>query len=493
MTEPAFINPTLEELDAELSERSFHDFVRASWPILHPNTPFVDSWHIEAMCEHEQAVIDGQINNLLISVAPRHTKSLTGSVDLVPWTWGPHGLSAFSFMYVSFAIHLASDHSVKCRQVIESPWYQRYWGSRFAIARDQNEKTKYANNMMGVRAAFGMGGVAGQGANVVIVDDPHDTKDWVSPTRMKTTVDTYDASIHNRVNDPNNPRRIVIAQRISDRDLSKHLLNQGDWEHLLLPTEYDPKRSKVTVIGWRDPRKRQGELLCPARFSAAQVKIEKEKRPRIFAAQHQQNPSTDEGTIFKSNKWRFYRELPEEMVKYMEVVIQSWDMKFKDAATSSMVAGQVWGKLGANKFLLDRRLEHLGFDASCDAVIEMSRKWPTARAKVIEDKANGPAIMQHLKNTVSGLIPWPPEGEKMDSKIGRAWAAEPQLTAGNLWLPDKQNCPWVEEYIEYMKAFPDAEFNDDTDSTTQALQRLERTPGAGEIPAGVGKVMPWLR
>lgn len=492
MIQPAY-NPSLEELDAELSERSFHDFVRVSWPILHPNTPFVDSWHIGAMCEHEQAVIDGQINNLLINVMPRATKSLTGSVDLAPWTWGPHNLPATSFMYVSFAIHLASDHSVKCRQVIESAWYQRHWSDRFSMNRDQNEKTKYSNDHMGVRAAFGMGGVAGQGAKVVVVDDAHDTKDWVSPTRMKTTIETYDASIHNRVNDPNDARRIVINNMISERDLSHHLLRQGGWEHLLLPNEYDPKRSKVTVIGWKDPRKRPGELLCPSRFGPEMTRLEKEKRPRIYAAQYQQNPSSDEGAIFKRNKWRFYSEQPEEIASRMEVIIQSWDMSFKDADTSSMVAGQVWGRLKGNKFLLDRRLEHLDFNGSCKAVIAMTRKWPAARTKVIEDKANGPAIIQFLKNEIPGIISWPPQGEKMDSKIGRAWSVQPEHESGNLILPAKNVCPWTEEFIDYCAAFPEGEFDDDIDSMTQALQRLEKTPTAEEMPMGMGQVMPWLR
>jgi predicted phage terminase large subunit-like protein len=492
MTEAALNLHSLEDIDAKLSEKSFHEFVRVAWPILHPTTKFVDSWHIAAMADHEQAVIEGQINNLLVNVAPRMTKSIVGSADLAAWTWGPKNFPEMTFMYVSFAIHLASDHSMKCRQIVESPWYQRHWGDRFQLNRDQNEKLKFANNKMGVRAAFGMGGVAGQGANVVVVDDPHDTKDWVSPTRMKTAVDTYDASIHNRVNDPNDPRRIVIAQRISDRDLSAHLLRQGGWEHLLLPTEYDPKRSKVTVIGWKDPRRKPGELLCPRRFNAEQVKNEKEKRPRIYAAQHGQNPSTDEGAIFKRNKWRYYLEDPKEVVSRLPVVIQSWDMAFKDEPMSSMVAGHVWGRIGACYLLLDRRTEHLGFDASVDAIRSMTKTWPQARAKIVEDKANGPAIINHLKKEIAGIMAWPPEGEKMDSKIARAWAVQYLQEAGNIYLPNPKTNPWVEEFIELCAAFPDGEWDDDVDAMTQALMRLERAPSAMEKPTAVGQVQKWL-
>ena len=494
MSSPAFDLTilSLSDLDADLSERRLYNFVRASWPILHPAEPFTDTWHIGAVSEHIQAVIEGQISNLLINIAPRMTKSIIASVDLAPWCWGPKNIPSLTFLYTSFAIHLATDHSVKSRRLIESDWFRHYWGDRFILTSDQNQKLKFENNHRGVRAAFGMGGVAGSGARVIVVDDPHDTKDWLSPTKMKSHVDTYDGSIHNRVNDPNDARRIVIGQRISDLDLSGHLQKTGEWEYLCLPTEYDPKRSRVTCIKWKDPRKKAGELLAPARFNREQVDKEKKLRPRIFNAQHQQNPTTDETAIFKRDRWKFYSTDPKEIVSHMQVVILSVDAAFKDKATSSMVAIHCWGKAGANKFLIDRDCDHMDFVETCDRLIKMANRWPQARAKIIEGKANGVAIISALKNVVSGLIEWPPAGEQMGSKEARAYAIQPEHEAGNLWLPNKDMVPWVEEYIELMASFPGGEWDDDVDATSQAVNRLDRSPTPA-APIGVGQATRWLR
>ncbi len=482
----------LEDIDAALAERKLYDFVRVSWPVLHPTIEFTDSWHIGAICEHLQAVIQGEINNLIVNVAPRMTKSVVASIDLTPWTWGPRNQPAMTFMYVSFRTELASYHAVKCRELIESSWYKRHWGDRFRLSSDQNQKLNFANDKYGQRSAFGMGGVAGRGGMVLVIDDPHDTKDWLSPTRMKTTCDTYDSAIHNRTDTPNDPKRVVIAQRISDMDLSGHLLKQKDWEYLMLPTEYDPKRSTMTSIGWKDPRKRAGELLCDRRYDKVQVAKEKQLRPRTFAAQHQQNPSTDETAIFKRNRWRFYRDDPKELAKHMQVVILSVDAAFKDKGSSSMVAIHCWGKLNANKFLLDRDTDHMDFVETCDRLTAMCRRWPQAKAKIIEGKANGPAIISKLRNEIPGLIEWPPEGEKMSSKEARAYAIQPEHEAGNLWLPNKEMVPWVEEYIELLASFPGGEWDDDVACTCQAVARLDRTPSAAP-PEGVGQATRWLR
>lgn len=486
--------PTLQaDVNAELAERSLSHFVRVTWPITHATEPFVPSWHIDAICQHLSAVITGQINNLLICVAPRMTKSVPTSICLVPWAWLRD--PSFTFLYVSFAIHLASDHSTKSRRIIESPWYQHYFGDRYRLAYDQNAKLKFANDHTGVREAFGMGGVTGAGAKCVVVDDPSDTKDWTSPTKMKSTIDTYDASIHKRVNNPNDPRRIVIMQRISDKDLAAHLYRQGGWEQVIIPMEYDPKRSKVSSLGWKDPRKKPGELLCPNRFSAEEARREREKTPRIYAAQYQQLPAADEGAIFKRQNWRHYQDDPRDAAKRMTTVIQSWDLTTGGTDPgSSKCCGTVWGKIAGseNIYLLDYVCEFADMQRTLDDITEMSLKWPMARAKVIENKAAGPAVIALLRDRIAGVVPWPPQGEKMSDKITRAYAIQPYQEARNLILPDMRYAKWVEEYVETMAAFPEGEYDDAVDSSSQAILYLERGPKMA-APQAVGQSAAWLR
>jgi predicted phage terminase large subunit-like protein len=482
--------PSLEEIDAYLAEKSLHQFVRVSWPILHPTEKFVDGFHIQAICEHLEALFIGQIKNLLITVAPRSTKSVVSSICWPAWVW-LHDPS-FTFMFVSFASHLASDHSVKCRRVIESDWYQRNWSDRFRLTSDQNEKMKFTNDKMGTRAAFGMGGVTGMGAKAVICDDPNATEDWVSEAKLKTAINTYNSAVRNRVNDPNDARRLIIMQRISAQDLAGEILKEGGWEYLMLPTQYEPNRSKMTSIGWKDPRKKPGELLCPQRFNQVEVDALKTK-PRIFQAQHQQNPSNDEGAIFKRGFWRYYSETPQQAAAMMDTVIISMDAAFKDFKTGSMVALHVWGKKGSNKYLLERRTEHLDFNASVKALALMCQAWPMAKAKIVEDKANGPAIINSLRDHIAGIIPWPPPGMKMDSKVGRALAQQPQHESGNLWLPNPAMVPWVNEVVDLMVEFPEGDYDDDVDAMVQALQRFERTePKVMGAPMGIGQVAAWI-
>ena len=173
----------------------------------------------------------------------------------------------------------------------------------------------------------------------------------------------------------------------------------------------------------------------------------------------------------------------------MEEIIQSWDMAFKDLDTSSKVAGHAWGRKGADRFLLDRICEHLDFVASIAAVRAMTGRWPTATAKIIEDKANGPAVINALSGKITGLIPWPPKGQAMGSKISRAYASQPELEAGNVWLPSPETHPWVTEFVEYCVAFPGGEYDDDIDAMTQALERFRGTTGLlglGEQILGLG-------
>lgn len=462
----------LNDLDAALAERRLYDFVRVSWPVLHPASPFVGGWHVEAICDHLEAVKAGEIKHLLIFVAPRMTKSMVASVCFPAWCW--INTPSSRWIFTGYNEDLSTEHSVHCRRLVESTWYRQYWGDRYYLTSDQNQKTLFENSQHGARSAYGMSGVTGHGGDYNICDDPHDRVDWMNSTKLKATVGKYDAEIYPSVNDPKNSRRVVVMQRLSELDLGGHLKKQGNWVELCLPTEYDPVRSCVTVLGWKDPRKAAGDLLCPERTGAAEVVIEKRRGHRLFAAQHQQNPSVDTAKIFKRNNWRFYTDSPKQIAATCTQVIQSWDMAFKDLEESSLVAGHIWGIRDADMFLLDRIGDHLDFNATKAAVERMTAKWPEARAKVVEGKANGPAIINNLNRQVAGLIEWPLKGQRMDSKQARAAALQPSHEAGNLWLPSPVSYPWVEEFIDYFADFPGSEYDDDVDAASQAFDYFEK-------------------
>lgn len=464
--------PSLQDLKAWKAQQSLLEFVRQSWAILEPGMDFVEGWHHGAICEHLEAVMNGQIRKLVISVPPEHSKSTIVAKCWPAWGWINH--PSFDWLFSSYSAQRSIGDSVECRRIIDSRWYRENWGDLWNLTSDQNQKTRFINSAGGQRISMGLlGAGTGEHADAVVCDDPHSIRDQWSPRRLESSIQTWDQVMSRCINDPKTSRHVLILQRLHHKDLAAHCLRQGGYEYLMLPSEYDPKRTVTTSINWKDPRKDPGELLWPERFGRPEIADVKIRlAARGFSAQHQQNPSQEEGAIFKRNYFKYYTNDPRNIVAQMDETIQSWDMAFKDLDTSSKVAGHVWGRKGADRFLLDRICEHLDFVASIKAVTAMSLKWPTATAKLVEDKANGPAVINSLQRKITGLIAWPPKGQPMGSKIARAYAAQPEVEAGNIWLPDPQTHPWVEEFVEYLVSFPGGEYDDDIDAMTQALERL---------------------
>jgi predicted phage terminase large subunit-like protein len=156
--------------------------------------------------------------------------------------------------------------------------------------------------------------------------------------------------------------------------------------------------------------------------------------------------------------------LPDEM----DHQLQSWDMAFKDLKTSDYVAGGVWGAKGADRYLLDQVRERLGFRETLAAVKTMTKKWPKAALKLVEDKANGPAVIQALRHQIPGLVAVVPDG----GKVARAQAVSPQVESGNVYLPHPAIAPWVEAFVEECSTFPNGKYDDQVDQMTQALNRM---------------------
>jgi predicted phage terminase large subunit-like protein len=175
-----------------------------------------------------------------------------------------------------------------------------------------------------------------------------------------------------------------------------------------------------------------------------------------------------EGAIFLREWWRHYDDNPAGLACGMEEVIQSWDCSFKDADGTDYVVGQVWGKNGANRYLLDQARARMDFPATVRAVCALKAKWPQASRIYVEDKANGPAVISTLNREIQGLIPVNPEG----GKVVRAYAVTGQIESGNVFLPSTEHAPWIGDFIEECAAFPNGTHDDQVDAMTQALVHL---------------------
>ena len=458
-------------IDRELSSRRLIEYVELAWSEVLPSDPFIRTWSLEAVCDHLQAVADGEITRLVINVPPGTTKSLSACVFFPSWLWTRK--PDRRFIYASYNDQLSRRDSLRMRQLISSEWYQARWGHIVKPNTQAEWSGRYFSNMAGgfrKMTTIG-GGVTGEHAHIQVVDDPIKPFDItgslaVSKTALETVTTWYNETMASRLVDFKKSARIIIMQRLHQGDLAGHVLANDDYEHLMLPMEYEPARKCLTSIGFKDPRKEEGDLLCPERFSEEAVAtLSRELGPRAAQAQLQQNPTPATGNIFLRDYIQFYTERP----KRIPVTIQSWDCTFKETGTS-YVAGQVWGMVDTDYYLLDQVRRRMGLSETCAKLAELSLKWPKSTKKLIEDKANGAAVVDVMKKKVSGLTLVNPQG----GKEARANAVEPLWSAGNVWLPHPSIAPWIEVFIEELIAFPAGVNDDQVDSMTQALTYLQR-------------------
>ena len=262
-------NATSVPSDTEVPQPTLWEFVRQSWHVLEPAHPFVDNWHIGAICELLEAVSRGEIQNLLINIPPRHLKSLLVSVFWPCWEWGPMRRPDLRYINSSYASNLSIRDNVKSRTLIQSGFYQAQWGSVFRLRDDQNVKVKFENYHGGFRLASYVGGGTGEGGDRLICDDPNNVTDVESDTIRNTCNEWWDLQMYNRITNVKTAARVMIMQRTHQADLSGHVLETGGWTHLKLPTRFEPSKRCTVVYAegtktWNDPRKKAGELLNPA-------------------------------------------------------------------------------------------------------------------------------------------------------------------------------------------------------------------------------------
>lgn len=293
-------SPYLEEslrLSADLSA-----YMGEAWHLLEPKALYIPNWHIDAISEHLAAVSSGEIQNLLMTFPPRCMKSLS-MVFWQTWTWTKR--PEVRWFCTSYDQELSTRDSLKCRWIIRSRWYQDRWGHVYQLSGDQNLKERFENDRRGYRIASSIGASGtGEGGDVIVFDDPHNVMHGESDARRELAVRYWRESMSTRGN-TKAAARVVIQQRVHQRDVAGDILEtEGDnYVHLMLPMRFDPARRCVTVLGFIDPRKEEGELMWPDRFDEKAVQImERRLGPYGTAGQLQQSPVARSGGQFEA-KW----------------------------------------------------------------------------------------------------------------------------------------------------------------------------------------------
>ena len=221
-------------------KRSLKEFTKNSWQAIEPGRQFYDNWHIDAISEHLQAVVEGKIKRLIINIPPRHMKSISVAVALPAWTWTIQPEKRF--LFASYAGSLSIRDSVKCRRLIDSQWYKTYFGDMYNLTTDQNQKQRFENDKTGQRIATSVdGALTGEGGDIIVIDDPHNVREAESSAVRQGVLDWWDQAMQTRLNDPKTGAFIIIMQRVHENDLTGHILGNeyNAWDHLCLPARYE--------------------------------------------------------------------------------------------------------------------------------------------------------------------------------------------------------------------------------------------------------------
>jgi predicted phage terminase large subunit-like protein len=263
--------------------------------------------------------------------------------------------------------------------------------------------------------------------------------------------------------------------------LANELEEPEGWHVVSLPAIKEPVNLQLPPTctlesDWREP----GEPVCPERTSLARLeKIRGTIGTYFWGALYQQHPTPLEGDFFNRKDWRRYDNAPTQF----EHVVLSFDCAFKETKSSDFVVGIVVGKVGGDYYVLDVLRDRTDINGTLAMVQDLSAKWPMARAKLVEDKANGPAVIDLLRRRIAGMLPVNPQG----GKIARAAAVSPYVESGNVWLP--RSAPWVSDFVEEMASFPNGAYDDQVDAFSQAINWLEsrcRTVQMGQSFAAYG-------
>lgn len=427
------------------------------------------------------AVARGDVERQQISMPPQEGKSQRTSIWFPLWLL--HRNPNLRIAIVSNGFDLAQTFGEAIRDKLANHPELGLTLSRSTAKKHEFKLLGYDGGVVCVGIE---GSLTGKPVDVLIIDDPYKDEKQADSKAWRQTVRNFWQAVALTRLAPGAPV-VIVQTRWRRDDLSGWLQAEycDEWEVLNISAqaidtsklpEDDPDHGKPDPLG-REP----GEFMESARGRTVRDWLKKirEVGSRVWTAMYQGKPSPVEGGILKRDWWQQYdapvwleRDDGSRVVTGFDDLLISWDMAFKDTDSSDYVVGQVWGRRGPDAYLLEQVRGRWDFVETCNQFEQLAARWPQALLKVVEDKANGPAVIASLRSRVSGIVPEEPQG----SKEARARAVSPLVEAKNVWLPAPALAPWVGALIEECAGFPTATNDDQVDALSQALNRLILQP-----------------
>lgn len=471
-------------------EADFTAFIHAAWAILEPGNRLSWSWHYDLIAEYLTLAAEKKIKRLIINIPPRTLKSILISIMFPVWVWTRTPNQ--SFAVASYAQPLSDELSVKRRRILQSEWFVQRWGHRIQLQPDQNQKSKFQNNSQAQMFATSVGGtMQGIGGQFLITDDALKADEILSEATVKELHNWFDKTWMQRLNDPSTDVIIIVEQRIGESDLTGHCLENDkaltdkgenpEWTHLCIPMEADEEAvNKATLtqkfvypISGRVKERPLGDVLQPDRFTPAVIASKKVRR-LTWATQEQGRPSPMDGNWILRSDVRYYggrdpetQVLDEKLPERFDLIVTSVDAAFKDLKTSDFVCVGTIGVSGRKRFVLEVVNKHLDAPATETETRRQRDKWKS-NVVLIEDKANGTAIIKSMKRNVPGVVAVEPEG----GKLSRFMAMVGEWQGGD-WYVSRTEA-WEESYVSQITKFPGAKNDDMADMTSQAALYFQK-------------------
>jgi predicted phage terminase large subunit-like protein len=432
-------------------------------------------------------VAEGRCDRLIISMPPQEGKSTRVTTTTPLWLLlrDPELRVAIA----SYGQDLAQEFGQAIRDMIAANSGDEGTldlGLRIAPDNGAAARWKLDGHRGGVRSVGLGSGLTGRPADVLFIDDPIKGQEDADSETWRNRVWNWWQKVGSTRLAPGAPV-ILVLTRWHEDDLAGRLIAAEDghrWRVINIPAlaDHKPEAGESDPLG-RDP----GVWLESARRRTEEQweQIRVQAGTRGFNALYQGRPSPDSGSVWKREWWRrfdapIWSQHPDIAEAYWiedcDEVLISADMAFKDTKGSDFVAMGVWVRRGAMIYLVDQVVKRLSFTETLAAFQALCRKWPQATAKLVEDKANGTAVIDSLRKKIVGIIPVNPT----ESKYARAQAVGPMVEAGNVFLPTRAIALYdVDAFIDEAAAFPQASHDDQVDQASQALSRLLLRVGQG--------------
>jgi predicted phage terminase large subunit-like protein len=473
-----------EQIDAVLCANNFRRFVERFWHLV-SSDPFVPGYHLDAICDHLQAVAEGRVKRLAVNVAIRHSKSLLCSVMFPVWLWTRD--PSTRIITASYSKDLTVRDAIRSRAMIEHDEFKKHFG-HFALQEDVNRRDFYSNDKGGHRLSVSIGSrTSGFDADIVVADDLHDFATRTSDAERASAIDYFETALCSRLVYTGREAVVIAGHRVHEDDVYAMLRakygDDGTWSWLVLPEEYNDKFAGwFNATGWVDTRA-DGELLWPEKFDRSVIDQQRKAYRHEYSAIFLQEPTPAEGSLFKPEWFRTWTT--DEHGNYVldgKSYPQSsaWRFITVDTAISTTsgadyTVAQVWDIVGPNLVLVDQLRKRLDGNRIVPALVELWRVH-APQFVCVESEFVGRFVLDQLRAADVTVKPFRARGQ--GTKETRAVAAEIRCEAGRVFFPSDK--PWVADLQRELLGFPNAAHDDQVDALAMACILADKYSGPVE-------------